>query len=116
MLYSHVSTIFVVFGGGRVCVCVRVRVVVVFGGGVLLLFYLNTSSIPCGKFGSPYRGTTAAVRAALPILVSVCSIFVCPNNCMAASVTIFNVRTYIHTCDCACGLTDTVRVRTERRL
>ena len=68
-------------------------VVVVLGGGVLLLFYLNTSSIPCGKFGSPYLGMTAAVTAALPIPVSVCGIFACPNNCMAASVRIFNVRT-----------------------
>ena len=41
-----------------------------------------------GKFGSPYsgKGTAAAARAALPIPVGVCSIFVFSNNGMAASV------------------------------
>ena len=33
----------------------------------------------------PRKGTAAA-RAALPIPASVCSIFMCPNNGMAASV------------------------------
>ena len=47
----------------------------------------NTSLIFCGKFGSPYLGkVTAAARAALPISISVRSIFVCPNNGMATSV------------------------------
>ena len=33
-----------------------------------------------GKFGSSFLGkATAAARAALPVPVSVCSIFVCPN-------------------------------------
>ena len=37
-------------------------------------------------FGSPNLGkATAAARAALPIPISMCSIFVCPNNGMAAS-------------------------------
>ena len=30
--------------------------------------------------------TSAAARAALPVPTSVCSVFVCPNNGMAASV------------------------------
>ena len=48
---------------------------------------INTAFIPCRKFGSPTLGKgTAAARAALPIPISVCSIFVCPNNGMAASV------------------------------
>ena len=34
-----------------------------------------------------------AVRAALPIPIGVCSIFLCPDSGMAASVGISNVRT-----------------------
>ena len=49
--------------------------------------YFNSSLIPCQKFGSPYLGkAAAAVRAVLPILTRVCSIFMCPHNGMAASV------------------------------
>ena len=37
--------------------------------------------ISCGKFGSFYMGkATAAARAALPIPVSVYSVFVCPDS------------------------------------
>ena len=44
--------------------------------------YFNTS-FTCE---SPYLGkTTAAARAVLPILTSVYSIFVCPNNGIAAN-------------------------------
>ena len=48
---------------------------------------ISTAFIPCRKFGSPTLGKgAAAARAALPIPISVCSSFVCPNNGMAASV------------------------------
>ena len=47
--------------------------------------FFSTSFIPCGKSGSPYPGKATVTRAALPILNSVCSIFQCPNNGMAAS-------------------------------
>ena len=41
--------------------------------------------ILCGKFRSPYLGmATAATKAVLLSPTSVCSIFICPNNCMAA--------------------------------
>ena len=41
----------------------------------------------CGKFGSPYLGKAQQPqRAALPIPISVCSIFLCPNDGVAASV------------------------------
>lgn len=37
--------------------------------------------ISCGKFGSFYLGkATAAARAALPIPISVYSVFVCPDS------------------------------------
>ena len=40
-----------------------------------------------GYFLSPYLGeAAAAARAALPVPTSVCSIFLCPNSGMTASV------------------------------
>ena len=57
---------------------------------LLLFFFLiiyNISLIRCGKFGSlPLGKATAAARAALPIPISVCSIFVCPSDGMNDSV------------------------------
>jgi len=54
---------------------------------VLLGFLFIHFIAPGWKFGSLYMGkATAADRAALPIPTSVCSVFVCPNNGMAASV------------------------------
>ena len=55
-----------------------------------------------GNSGSPYLGKAQlrAARAALPIPINVCKIFSCPNNCMAASVWIFNVHTDGDACDC----------------
>ena len=51
------------------------------------LFIFYASFIPRGKVISPgLVKATAAARAALPIPTSVCSIFVCSNNRMAASV------------------------------
>ena len=37
--------------------------------------------VPCRKFGSGQRQDTAAARAALPIPMSVCGIFVCKQSC-----------------------------------
>ena len=57
-----------------------------------MLLKINASFILCGKFGSPYLSkATAAERLAapLPFYVSVCSIFVRPDNGMAASVRDF---------------------------
>ena len=51
----------------------------------MLLHYVSTSWILCGKFRLPYLDiATAAVRVALPIPNGVCGIFVCPNKGMAA--------------------------------
>ena len=53
-----------------------------------LFLPLNTSLIPCGKFGSPYTGTaTAASREQrYPFIpVSVCSISACRNHGMVAT-------------------------------
>ena len=47
---------------------------------------------------------TAAARAELPIPISVCSIFLCPDNGMAARVWDFNVRTDVDAGDRICGL------------
>ena len=49
----------------------------------------TTSLIPCRKIGSLYQGKAiAATQAMLPILTRACSIFMCPNNGMVASVGI----------------------------
>ena len=49
-------------------------------------FFFNTLFIPCRKFRSPYAGkVTTATRAALPIPISACSIFMCLSNGMAAN-------------------------------
>ena len=54
---------------------------------LVVVLLVNNPFISCCKFESPYlRKITAAARAALPIPISVSSIFVCPNNSMAASV------------------------------
>ena len=44
-----------------------------------------TNLILCRKYGLPHLCTTAA-RALLPAFTSVCSVFMCPNNSIAASV------------------------------
>ena len=62
----------------RVCVCVRVR-----GRVCVLVLHCRLWKI---RIALPGMLGTAAKRAALPIPVSVCSIFVCPNNAMAGSV------------------------------
>ena len=49
-------------------------------------------------------GRTAAAGAALPIPTSACSILVCPNNGMAASVWIFKVLTNVDARDFTRGL------------
>ena len=49
-----------------------------------------------------YQGD--ATRAALPIPINVCSMFVCLNNGTAASFFISNVYTDVDACDCTRGL------------
>ena len=59
-------------------------VVVVIAGGFFLFFLF---SLPFTEnSGLLTRASTAAARAALPSSISVCRIFVCPNNGVAASV------------------------------
>ena len=54
---------------------------------IYIFFFRLHLSRAAGESGSPYLDkATAAARAALPIPISVWSIFVCPNNDMAASV------------------------------
>ena len=92
----------------RACVCVCVCPCVSVCVSVCVF---NTSLIPCGKFGSTYLGmATASARAALPTPISVCSIFVCSNTGMTASVRDFNVCTDVDACDLDTGA---VRVCTE---
>ena len=66
---------------------------------------------------------TAVAREALPARIGVCSIFLCPNNGMAASVWNFNVHIDVDACDCTPGLygQDTVtesalKVDSERKI
>ena len=52
-------------------------------------FFMMVSVLPCrlGEIQVALIGQgTAAARAALPIPISACSIFLCPDNGMAASV------------------------------
>ena len=44
--------------------------------------------VPCGKFGWPYLGKPQQPQEQhyIPIPISVCSIFLCPNNGVAANV------------------------------
>ena len=44
--------------------------------------------VPCGKFGSPYPGKAQRLQEQryIPIAISVCSVFLCPNNGMSISV------------------------------
>ena len=59
----------------------------IFACACCCLFVVNTPFISCCKFGSPYlRKTTAAARAAILIPIRVCSISVCPDNGLTASV------------------------------
>ena len=52
-----------------------------------LIFFLQFSMVQRGKFGSPYLAKAHQPQgAALPIPISVCSVFVCPNNGMVARV------------------------------
>ena len=58
-------------------------------------FWLNTSSVPCGKYGPPYPGkATAAARAALPSPSSACWVFLCFRDPSKSDMDyrIFNVR------------------------
>ena len=65
----------------------------------------TTSLIPCRKTGSLYQGkAVAATQAVLPIPTSACSIFMCPNNGMVASVWDFNKYTDVDAYDCTGGL------------
>ena len=57
--------------------------------------------VPYRRLGLPYLSKARQPQgAAIPIPIGVCSIFLCPNNGMAASVWDFNVRTDVYTCDC----------------
>ena len=61
--------------------------------------------VPYRRLGLPYLSKAQQPQgAALPIPISGCSIFLCPNNGMAASVRDFNVRTDVYACDCTRGL------------
>ena len=64
-------------------------------------FFLN----PCENIGWPYLGkATAAARAALPIPIGVCSVFVCPDSVWLALLGILNLPTDVEACDCTRGL------------
>ena len=64
-----------------VCVCVCVCVV--------CLFFVGISLSHVGNSGLLHGYGTAAARAALPVPATVCSIFMCPNTGMAASIGFF---------------------------
>ena len=61
--------------------------VINFGGSALFSGFFLYFIIPCGKFGLLCLGeATATTKAVPPIPAGVCSIFLCTNNGMAASV------------------------------
>ena len=79
-----------------VCMCVRERVCVCVPACVCVCILHVTSLSLAGNLGC-----TAATRAALPIPIHVCSIFVCPNNGIWLPVLgMFNVHTNVDVCDC----------------
>ena len=90
---------------------------------LLMRFLLKSLTHKLCLLQAPAR--TTYVRYIIPIPISVCSIFMCQNNGMAASVGlskvylhsvfgIFNVRTDVDACDCTRGLYGhRKRVRTE---
>ena len=76
----------------------RILVLLVIYSFVRFSIYINPPLIHSGKSGLSNLGkATAATTAVLPIPISVCSITVCPNNGMAASVWDFSCA---HTCGC----------------
>ena len=64
----------------------------VVGFAVIIYFFIFYNSFVstllslAGNSGRRTRESTADARAALPIAIGVCSIFVCPNNGITASV------------------------------
>ena len=59
-----------------------------------------------GKFGSPVcirLQQPQEQRYNIPIPTSVCGIFLCPDNGMAACVWVFKVRADVDACDCNCA-------------
>ena len=65
----------------------RILVLLVIYSFVRFSIYINTPLIHSGKSGLSNLGkATAATIAVLPIPISVCSITMCPNNGLAASV------------------------------